>query len=539
VAEERAAEPQPFTRGFHVRQEVAREVLAQLGVRLADREAPFPGHDGGVDHIHRLVRDPPQEAGEVGGREHARVRPRHLPLVPQADGAALAAGELLRQRPERAGQADERVEPPPHLLAEGGRVHGAPDGLPLERGQNLIGDVDGDGALRFRGGAAEVRRGDDPRVPQERMAGRRRLLREYVERRAGEAALLQGGEQRLLVDQAAARAVDEERAPFHRPELGAAQQGPGGRPEGDVERQHIRVPQHLRPGRQVDAEPVRPLLRDIGIARHDPHAEAERAPRHLGADLPQADDAQGLAGQLRADEPVAPPLAGAERSLGLGDVADERQQHGQRVLGGGRRAPLGRVQDEDPAPRRRVDVDVVDARPGPRDHAQPARLAQGRGGHPRPAPDDDRIGLGERGAQVVLRESVPQDDIPGGAQPCQALLGQPVGDENARPHHRITARHPASPRPVGRDPGDRFTRLRADPLPESAAAAGRDHPRAITKVEGVGRGGARPFRRRRRMAPAGGGVRAHAERHAGAGRLRTEGGRRPWLAPEPRRPHPT
>ena len=42
-----------------------------------------------------------------------------------------------------------------------------------------------------------------------------RLLGEDVERRAGQTAVVEGGEQRLLVDHAAAGAVDQERPPLH------------------------------------------------------------------------------------------------------------------------------------------------------------------------------------------------------------------------------------------------------------------------------------------------------------------------------------
>ena len=69
----------------------------------------------------------------------------------------------------------------------------------------------------------------------------------------------------------------------------------------------------------------------------------------------------------------APTRPARTRGGGLRDVAREREQHGDRVLGGGDVAAAGRVHDHDAALGRRVDVDVVDADAGAADDAQRVR----------------------------------------------------------------------------------------------------------------------------------------------------------------------
>ena len=62
-----------------------------------------------------------------------------------------------------------------------------------------------------------------------------------------------------------------------------------------------------------------------------------------------------------------------KRRVRLRDVARERDQQADRVLGRRDDVRLGRVCDDDPLPGRRVDVDVVDPHPGAADHLQVRR----------------------------------------------------------------------------------------------------------------------------------------------------------------------
>ena len=126
-----------------------------------------------------------------------------------------------------------------------------------------------------------------------------------------------------------------------------------------------------RVSRPLDAELAEALLRDERVVGDDAHPEAERAARDLLADAAEAEHAERLAGQLDAAAARALPAALLQRGVGLRDVARERDQQADRVLGGRDDGRLGRVRDHDAAPRRGLDVDVVDSDAGAADHLQP------------------------------------------------------------------------------------------------------------------------------------------------------------------------
>ena len=86
--------------------------------------------------------------------------------------------------------------------------------------------------------------------------------------------------------------------------------------------------------------------------------------------LPSADDAERLVADLGAGELGALPLAGAQRRVGLRDLARQREHQRDRVLGGGDVVAAGRVHHHDAALGRGRDVDVVDADAGAADDLQ-------------------------------------------------------------------------------------------------------------------------------------------------------------------------
>jgi hypothetical protein len=87
------------------------------------------------------------------------------------------------------------------------------------------------------------------------------------------------------------------------------------------------------------------------------------------ADAPEPEDPQRLAAQLGAAEVLALPAPGGQRAVRLRDVARQRQQQRERVLGRRDDVRARRVDDDDAALGRRGDVDVVDADAGAADGA--------------------------------------------------------------------------------------------------------------------------------------------------------------------------
>ena len=119
---------------------------------------------------------------------------------------------------------------------------------------------------------------------------------------------------------------------------------------------------------------------DERVVRDDPHPEpgARRAtgwPIRPKPSTPSVLSASSTPPQLR---PL--PAALLQRGVRLRDVARERDEEADRVLGRRDDVRLRRVRDDDSAPRRRVDVDVVDPDAGAADHLQPvAAVDQVRG----------------------------------------------------------------------------------------------------------------------------------------------------------------
>ena len=83
----------------------------------------------------------------------------------------------------------------------------------------------------------------------------------------------------------------------------------------------------------LDAELAEAVVADEGVVRDDAHPEPERATRDLLADAAEADHAERLSGELDAAPARALPAALLERRVRLRDVARERDDQADRLLG--------------------------------------------------------------------------------------------------------------------------------------------------------------------------------------------------------------
>ena len=121
--------------------------------------------------------------------------------------------------------------------------------------------------------------------------------------------------------------------------------------------------------------------------------------------LPRPDDAQRLAAQLDAGELRALPLAAAHRGVGGRGLAGEPEQQRERVLGGGDRVAGGGVDDGDAGPRRRLEVDVVDADAGAADDDEAGARGDQLGVDLDLAADDEGVVLGQDRGDLLAREA--------------------------------------------------------------------------------------------------------------------------------------
>ena len=262
---------------------------------------------------------------------------------------------------------------PEHLevgLVDDRDVHGVRDDAAVERRDDLLGDDHARPVLRLVGRGREMRR-DDHRVELEQRPVVR-LRREHVEGGARELPRADRLDQRVLVDERAARRVDEPRAVAHLGDRLAVDQAARLVRQRGVERDDVGgAEQLLERLRLLDAEVAEAVAPDEGVVGDDVHRKAERTACDLLPDAPEPDHAEGLARELDAAPARALPAALLERRVRLRDVARERDDQADRLLRRRDDRRLGRVRDDDPPAGRRVDVDVVDPDPRPADHLQP------------------------------------------------------------------------------------------------------------------------------------------------------------------------
>ena len=273
-------------------------------------------------------------------------------------------------------------------------VDGELGGVAAQHRQHLRDDLLGHLRLGLHGGGAEVRRGDDPGVGHQRVL-LRRLLAEDVQGRAGHTPVLDGGEQRRLVDEAAAGHVQEPDALLDTRQLPGAQQAASTLHQGGVYGEEVALLQQLVHCRKLNALAGGALRGDEGVERDDAHVQAEGPAGHLGADATEADDAQDLAPDLHAHEVAATPLAALEGGVRLGDVAGEGEDKGNGVLGGGHGVARGGVDDGDAASCGGFQVDVVDAHAGSAHDLEVRPGFQDVGGDLGVAADDEGFAVGD------------------------------------------------------------------------------------------------------------------------------------------------
>ena len=238
-------------------------------------------------------------------------------------------------------------------------------------------------------------------------------------------------DERRLVDERAARGVDEQRA-------GPQQREPAGVDEaarrvghGQVQADDVAAcERRLDRLGALGAQLAHALGRHVRVVGDRAHAERARPRRHQPADAAEAEQRERLVGELDAARSARAPRRRRAASAAAADVAGQREQQRERVLGGRDDVRLGRVADDDPARGRRLDVDVVDPDAGAADHAQRSGGRDQRGVDRRGRAHDERVGVASAAARSA--PGLELDDLAGLAQQLQARVGDRLGDDAAR-----------------------------------------------------------------------------------------------------------
>ena len=234
-----------------------------------------------------------------------------------------------------------------------------------------------------------MRRADHVGKPKQHALGGR-LLAKHVKRRAGNVTGFKRRGERSIIDQLAARAIDQPHAALHLRERFRVDDVAGLFGERRMQRDEIGAPPQLVQFDLLHAELKRALGRQKRVVGDDFHLQAERAVGDDRADIAAADDAQRLAEDFHAEKFVFLPLAGAGRAVGFRNLPSQRQHQRDRMFRGRDRIAEWRIHHNDAARGRGCDVDVVDADAGPADHLQALGVLQqlardlGRGAYCQP-----------------------------------------------------------------------------------------------------------------------------------------------------------
>ena len=246
-------------------------------------------------------------------------------------------------------------------------------------------------------------RGRDEIGRAEQRRGLGRLLHEHVERRAADMPAVEPGLQRRLVDQPAARAVDDAHALLRLGEVLGRLEVAGGVGQRRVEGDEVGARQQLVQRDLLDAELHRAFGGQERIVGDDLHPEAQRAVGDDRADIARADQAQRLGGELHPHEAVLLPLAGLGGLVRLGQVAGEREHQRDGVLGGGDRVAERRVHHHHAGGGRGGDVDIVDADAGAAHDLELLRRGEHVLGHLGRGTDGEPVIAADHRDQLVLR----------------------------------------------------------------------------------------------------------------------------------------
>ena len=270
----------------------------------------------------------------------------------------------------------------------------------------------------------------------------------------------------------AARGVHHQHARAHLGEGGAAEHAGGVLGARHVDGDGVGALEQRVEGDQLDVEIGDLLLRQVGVVRDHLHAEPARAIGHDAADVAEAEHAQRAVVELHAHELGLLPLARLHGGRGLRDVARERDQQRDGVLGGRDVVAARGVHHHDAARGGGGDVDVVDADPGAPDHAQLARPRRSRRRSP----------WCRCGSRAPRRRRSPSSRSPGGRSGPIVDLDAARAFEDLEPlaGERIRYENPGHGLPLRRAARRRRRRERAEPAADPAQRGPRSGHRCGT-----------------------------------------------------------
>ena len=305
--EQRAGDAARLALGGHGQADHRHIVLGLLALDLANIDAALARDDRRVDHVDR-GHEGLQQALQHDRGERPCVHRRGVALIFDRRRLEAGLGELTGEAAELLGELHIGLQARHLFRADGGHVERVGDGAGEQIVAHLLGHLDRDVLLRLRGRGAEMRRADHLIEREERIV-LGRLDREDIEGCARDVAAFDRRFQRLLVDQAAARRIDDAHALLRLGQRLGIENVARLVRQRHVERDEIGPCEQRLQRDLLDVQIGRALGRKIGIVGDHLHAQAPPERRHDRADVAATDDTERLAEELNAHEAVLLPLA--------------------------------------------------------------------------------------------------------------------------------------------------------------------------------------------------------------------------------------
>ncbi len=232
-----------------------------------------------------------------------------------------------------------------------------------------------------------------------------RFALEHVERGPGNLPAVERIGQRRLVDQAAARTVDDPHALLGLGEVFRRQDIARLVGQRRVQRDEIGLGQQRVEIGFLDPDFDRAFLGQEGIVGNDLHPQAQRAAGDDAADIARADQAQRFAGHFDAHEVVLGPFARLRADIGGGDLPRQREHHRDGVFGRGDRIAERRVHHHHALAAGVGDIDIVDADTGAANDLEIGRRIEDFGRDLGRAADGEAIVLADHRLEFIGRHA--------------------------------------------------------------------------------------------------------------------------------------
>ena len=183
-------------------------------------------------------------------------------------------------------------------------------------------------------------------------------------------------------------------------------------------------------GHEAHADLRCPSRLHIGVVGDEGHAEGRESLGDEHADAAEADDADGLLGELHAVVLRALPLTVLEGEVRRHDVACGGEQQGDGELGRAHDVGGRCIDDHDARLGGRLHVDVVEAHAGAGDDLELLARSDRLGIHLGGRADEDRIGVGQCRQERRAIRAVAVPDLEVRAKSLDGRGRQLLGDED-------------------------------------------------------------------------------------------------------------